>query len=39
LAGSPLWFFLGEIVLLNALLVLSVIHHNRVGRALVTHLS
>jgi phosphatidylglycerophosphate synthase len=39
LAGSPLWFFLGEIVLLNAILVLSVIHHNRVGRALVTHLS
>ena len=39
LAGSPLWYFLGELVLLNAILVLSVIHHNRVGRALVTRLA
>jgi hypothetical protein len=39
LAGSPLWFFLGEIALLNAILVASVIHHNSVGRALVRHLS
>jgi hypothetical protein len=39
LAGSPLWYFLGELVLLNAVLVLSVIHHNRVGRALATRLA
>ncbi len=33
-AGSPLWFFLAEAVALNLLLVWSVRHHNRVGRAL-----
>jgi len=39
LAGSPLWFFLGEIVLLNAILVLSVRHHNVIGRRLVETLA
>jgi hypothetical protein len=39
LAGSPLWFFLGEIVLLNAILVLSVRHHNAIGRKLVEALA
>ncbi len=39
LAGSPLWYFLGEVVLLNTILVLSVRHHNRVQRELVTRLS
>jgi hypothetical protein len=38
LAGSPLWYFLGEAVLLNAILVASVMHHNRVGRRLVAQL-
>lgn len=38
LAGSPLWFFLGELVLLNAVLVLSVMHHNAVVRRLVARL-
>ena len=33
-AGSPLWFFLTEAVVLNLLLVWSVRHHNKVGRAL-----
>jgi phosphatidylglycerophosphate synthase len=32
--GSPLWFFLAETVLLNLLLLLSVRHHNVVGRRL-----
>lgn len=35
LVGSPLWFFLGELVLLNVVLALSVAHHNAVGRNLV----
>lgn len=39
LAGSPLWFFLGEIVLLNAILILSVRHHNAIGRRLVVTLT
>ena len=38
LFGSPLWFFLGELVLLNVVLALSVVHHNGVGRRLVTRL-
>jgi hypothetical protein len=38
LIGSPLWFFLAEIVLLNAVLAVSVIHHNAVGRRLVERL-
>lgn len=32
--GSPLWFFLTEIFLLNLLLVWSIRHHNRVNRRL-----
>jgi hypothetical protein len=38
LAGSPLWFFLGEVVLLNMILAASVTHHNAVGRRLVERL-
>src|SRR5690606_1641727 len=38
LAGSPLWFFLGEAVLLNIVLAVSVLHHNAVGRELVARL-
>ena len=37
-AGSPLWFFLTEAVLLNLLLVLSVRHHNRVARDMAAEL-
>ena len=37
-AGSPLWFFLAEAVLLNLLLVFSVRHHNAVARALAAEL-
>ena len=37
-AGSPLWFFLAEAVLLNFLLALSVRHHNRVARAMAAEL-
>ena len=33
--GSPLWFFLAEAVVLNAILAVSVAHHNAVGRRLV----
>jgi hypothetical protein len=39
LAGSPLWFFLGEVVLLNLILAASVAHHNAVGRQLVERLN
>jgi phosphatidylglycerophosphate synthase len=39
LAGSPLWFFLGEIVLLNLILAASIVYHNTVGRRLVAELS
>ena len=35
LAGSPLWYFLGEAVLLNLVLAASIVRHNRVGRRLV----
>lgn len=35
LAGSPLWYFLGEAVLLNLILAASVRHHSAVGRRLV----
>lgn len=38
LAGSPVWFFLIEIVLHNALLVISVRHHSAVSRRLVQEL-
>jgi hypothetical protein len=34
-AGSPAWFFLAEIFVLNLILVWSVVHHNRVNRRLV----
>lgn len=33
-AGSPIWFFLAEIFVLNALLIVSVRHHNWVSRRL-----
>ncbi|HEY6816099.1 MAG TPA: CDP-alcohol phosphatidyltransferase, partial [Croceibacterium sp.] len=39
LAGSPLWYFLAEIVLLNAILLLSVQHHNAMHKRLVAALS
>jgi len=38
LAGSPLWYYLGQILLLNAILVVSVRHHNAVQRRLVERL-
>ena len=38
LLGSPLWYFLAEIVVLNLLLVASVRHHNVVGRRLAEKL-
>jgi phosphatidylglycerophosphate synthase len=38
LAGSPLWFFLAESVLLNLILVASVRHHNAVDRRLLREL-
>lgn len=38
LAGSPLWFFLAESVLLNTVLVASVMHHNAVDRRLLGEL-
>ena len=34
-AGSPLWFFLAEAVLLNALLIASLAHHKAVGARLI----
>lgn len=37
--GSPIWFFLAEIVVLNGLLILSVRHHNRLARELAERLS
>lgn len=37
--GSPIWFFLAEIVVLNGLLVVSVRHHNRMARELAERLS
>jgi phosphatidylglycerophosphate synthase len=39
LAGSPLWFFLIEIVGLNAILALSIRHHNAVDRELLAELA
>lgn len=39
LFGSPLWFFLIEIVPLNLLLIWSVIHHNRQTRRLAAALN
>jgi hypothetical protein len=38
LAGSPLWYFIGEAVLLNLILAASVVHHNAIGRKLVARL-
>jgi len=38
LAGTPLWYFLGEALLLDALLLASVRHHNAVQRRLVARL-
>ena len=38
LAGSPLWYFLVVAVLLNAVLVVSIAHHNAVGRRVVERL-
>lgn len=37
--GSPLYFFLAEIVLLNVLLIASIRHNNRMARALAERLS
>ena len=39
LAGSPLWYFLGEAVLLNLILAASVAHHNALQRRLVERLA
>jgi len=39
LAGSPLWYFLGEAVLLNLVLAASIVHHNKVGRMLAERLA
>ena len=39
IAGSPLWFFLAEIVLLNLLLLWSVRHHKAARRRLAAALS
>jgi phosphatidylglycerophosphate synthase len=39
LAGSPLWYFLGEAVLLNLILAASIVHHNAVRRWLVERLA
>jgi phosphatidylglycerophosphate synthase len=37
--GSPVWFFLAEIFLLNLVLILSVRHHNRANRRLADALT
>jgi hypothetical protein len=39
LAGSPLWYFIGEAILLNLILATSVAHHNAVQRRLVERLA
>lgn len=39
LAGSPLWYFLGEVVLLNLILAASIAHHNTLQRRLVERLA
>jgi hypothetical protein len=39
LAGSPLWYFLAEAVLLNLILAASVVHHNALQRRLVERLA
>jgi phosphatidylglycerophosphate synthase len=39
LAGSPIWYFLAEVVLLNLVLGLSIVHHNLVGRRLAESLT
>ena len=39
LAGSPLWYFLYQAVVLNVLLVLSVILHNRMARRMSAAIS
>lgn len=37
--GSPLWFFLAELIPLNLLLLYSVLHHRRMGARLLRALS
>lgn len=39
LAGSPLWYFLTEVIVLNGVLAISLAHHNRVERRLLAELS
>ena len=39
LLGSPLWYFIGETILLNLILAASVAHHNAVQRRLVERLA
>lgn len=39
LAGSPLWYFLGEAVLLNLILAASITHHNILQRRWVERLA
>ena len=39
LLGTPLWYLLGEAILLNLVLVASVVHHNKVGGMLVERLA
>lgn len=39
LAGSPLWYFLYQSLVLNALLVVSVIAHNRAARRIATRIT
>jgi phosphatidylglycerophosphate synthase len=38
LMGSPLYYFLAEIIGLNLILIASVVHHNRMGRKLAAAL-
>jgi len=38
LAGSPLWYFLYQSILLNLLLVVSVVAHNRAAKRIATRL-
>ena len=39
LLGSPLWYFLGEVILLNLILAVSVAQHNAVQQRLVERLA
>jgi hypothetical protein len=38
LAGGPLWYFIYQAVVLNMLLVVSVVRHNRAAQRIVTRL-